>query len=85
MMKADKLIASMRRNPAGDWTIADVQRLCGQLGWHCFPPSSGSHWKVAAPGSDTIIVIPAKRPIKAIYIKRLIDLVDEVGTHGTGY
>ena len=74
MSKADKLLDRMRRNPAGDWTIQDVQTLCKGLGWVCLPPSGGgSHWKVAIPGSETILTIPAKRPIKPVYIRKLMD------------
>ena len=80
MASADKLISSMRQNPAGDWSIADVARVCERLGWHCLPPrGGGSHWKVAAPGLDAILTIPAKRPIKPVYIRRLIALMDEAG------
>jgi hypothetical protein len=47
MTKADKLLTRMRRNPAGDWTIQDIERLCGGLGWQCLPPTGGgSHWKI---------------------------------------
>ena len=78
MTKADKLLEQMRRNPAGDWTIKDIQRLCERLGWECLPPSGGgSHWKVAVPGSDTILTIPAKRPIKPVYIRKLMEFVKE--------
>ena len=74
MSKADKLLDRMRRNPAGDWTIQDVQTLCKGLGWVCLPPSGGgSHWKVAIPGSEAILTIPAKRPIKPVYIRKLTD------------
>lgn len=76
--KADKLLEHMRRNPAGDWTIKDIQRLCERLGWECLPPSGGgSHWKVAVPGSDTILTIPAKRSIKPVYIRKLMEFVKE--------
>jgi predicted RNA binding protein YcfA (HicA-like mRNA interferase family) len=78
MSKADKLLDAMRLNPAGDWTMADVQRVCFQLGWQCLAPSGGSHWKVTAPGSATILTVPAKRPIKPVYIRKLITMVDEV-------
>jgi hypothetical protein len=27
MTKADKLLSRMRQNPAGDWTIQDIERL----------------------------------------------------------
>ena len=74
MSKADKLLDRMRRNPAGDWTIQDVQTLCKGLGWVCLPPSGGgSHWKVAISGSEAILTIPAKRPIKPVYIRKLMD------------
>jgi hypothetical protein len=76
MSKADKLLAQMRQNPAGDWTIEDVQKLCRWLNWPCLPPNGGgSHWKVAVPGSDTILTIPAKRPIKPVYIRKLMEFV----------
>jgi hypothetical protein len=32
MTKAEKLLARMRQNPAGDWTIQDVECLCSGLG-----------------------------------------------------
>jgi hypothetical protein len=35
MTKADKLLTRMWRNPTGDWTIQDIERLCGGLGWQC--------------------------------------------------
>ena len=74
MSKADKLLDRMRRNPAGDWTIQDVQTLCKGFGWVCLPPSGGgSHWKIAIPGGETILTIPAKRPIKPVYIRKLMD------------
>jgi len=77
MVKADKLLASMRRNPAGDWTIQDIERVCNGLGWICLPPSGGgSHWKVTAPEEGAILTIPSKRPIKAIYIRKLLSMMD---------
>jgi hypothetical protein len=81
--KTIKLIEAMRNNPAGDWSMSDIQRVCDGLGWKCLPPSGGSHWKVVAPGSMTILTVPARRPIKPIYIRKLIALVDEVGDNGT--
>lgn len=80
MTKADKLLDQMRRNPAGDWTIGDIQRVCERLGWPCFPPTGGgSHWKVAVQGSDMILTIPAKRPIKPVYVRKLMEYVREYG------
>lgn len=74
MSRADNLLDRMRRNPAGDWTIGDVQSLCSGLGWQCLPPTGGgSHWKVVVPGSDAILTVPARRPIKPVYIRKLVD------------
>jgi hypothetical protein len=63
MIKADKLLTRMRRKPAGDWTIQDIERLCGGLGWQCLPPTGGgSHWKITAVDEEAILTTPAKRP-----------------------
>ena len=76
MSKAEKLLERMRRNPAGDWSIDDIQKLCRGLGWECLPPSGGgSHWKVVMPGSEAILTVPAKRPIKPVYIRKLMEYV----------
>ena len=84
MSKADKLLARMRHNPAGDWTIQDVERICKAMGWDCLPPTGGgSHWKVAVPGSEAVLTVPAKRPIKPIYIRKLLEMAREA-RHGQG-
>ncbi|WP_116654033.1 type II toxin-antitoxin system HicA family toxin [Pelagibacterium sediminicola] len=75
----DRLLERMRRNPKGDWTIEDVARLCRQYGAHCAPPrSGGSHYKVAHPAVTEILTVPFKRPIKPVYIRKLVLLVDAV-------
>jgi len=80
MSKADKLLQRMRHNPAGDWSIRDVERLCKAMGWACLPPTGGgSHWKVSVPGHEAILTIPAKRPIKPVYIRKLLELAKDVG------
>jgi hypothetical protein len=77
MVKADKLLAAMRRNPSGDWTIQNIERVRNGLGWRCLPPSGGgSHWKATASDVDAILTIPARRPIKAIYIRKLLAMMD---------
>ena len=79
MTKAEKLLIRLRQNPAGDWTIRDIQRLCVRLGWQCLPPSGGgSQWKVTAPEEEAILTIPAKRPIKPVYIRRLLAMMEEI-------
>jgi hypothetical protein len=73
LAKADKLLTRMRRNPAGDWTILDIERLCGGLGWQCLPPTGGaSHRKITAADDEAILTIPAKRPVKPVYIRKVL-------------
>jgi hypothetical protein len=80
MIKADKLLIRMRPNPAGDWTIQDIERLCSGLDWQCLPPSGGgSHWKLTATDEETIVTISAKRPIKPVYIRKLLAMMERRG------
>ncbi|MBX9875869.1 MAG: hypothetical protein K2X84_13490, partial [Beijerinckiaceae bacterium] len=48
----------MRSNPAGDWTIGDIGRLCRAHGIDCKPPSGGgSHYKIAHNAVADILTI----------------------------
>lgn len=74
------LLEAMRRNPVGDWRIEDVEKLCRQHGLTCRPPSGGgSHYKVSHPASPAILAVPRARPVKAVYIRQLVDLVSKHG------
>jgi hypothetical protein len=79
------LVERMRRNPAADWTIRDVETVCAALGLRCSSASGGgSHYKVSHPSQREILTVPARRPIKPIYIRKLVRMIDAVGdSHGT--
>jgi hypothetical protein len=77
MAKTGDVLAAMRRNPAGDWTIEDIRRVCERCGLQCLAPLRGSHWKVAARGRPDILSIPARRPIKPFYIRKFVAMCDE--------
>lgn len=77
MVGRSKLLSAMIRNPAADWTMRDIQTLCREFGWQCLPPSGGSHWKIVIPGRAHILTIPARRPIKPIYIRKITALAKE--------
>jgi hypothetical protein len=69
----------MRANPAGDWAIDDVEALCGEYGIRCVPPrGGGSHWKVSDPTQRDILTIPQRRPVKPVYIRKLVRFVQAV-------
>jgi hypothetical protein len=69
----------MQVNPAGDWSIADVEAVCREYGIRCAPPSGGgSHYKVSHPSRRDILTIPSRRPVKPVYIRKLVRFVDAV-------
>ena len=72
-------LEAMRANPAGDWTIADVEALCREFGLRCtLPRGGGSHYKVSHPSQEDVIAIPRRRPVKPVYIRRLVLYADAV-------
>lgn len=75
------LLEQMRRNPQGNWTIKDVERVCAEHGVSCKAPTGGgSHYKVSFKRITHIQTIPFKRPIKPVYIRRLVVFFDLVRT-----
>lgn len=69
----------MRRNPAGDWRIEDVAAVCRAFGIGCEPSRSGSsHYKVSHASQRDILTVPFKRPIKPVYIRKLVAFIDAV-------
>jgi hypothetical protein len=50
------------------------------LGWQCLPPTGGgSHWKITVADEEAILTIPAKRPIKPVYIRKLLAMIERRG------
>ncbi|MFK8251676.1 type II toxin-antitoxin system HicA family toxin [Ancylobacter terrae] len=72
-------LEAMRANPAGNWSIGDVEQVCREHGLLCAAPrGGGSHYKVGHPTVARKLTIPFKRPIKPVYIRLLVNLIDEV-------
>lgn len=63
----------MRRNPL-DWHIADLQVVARQRGIH-WRHHKSSHCVFIVNDGRTLSV-PAHRPIKPIYIRKFIELID---------
>jgi hypothetical protein len=74
----DKRLDGMRRNPRANWKIEDVEALCRSHGIRYTPPHKSSHAKVSDRTMREILTIPYKRPIKPLYIRKLVAFVDAV-------
>ena len=77
MGRGDKLLERMRANPR-DWRIEDVRTLCNAFEIDFDPPSGGSHFGVSTPDRVHALTIPFARPIKFVYIRKLVRFVDTV-------
>ena len=73
---AAKLIAKMRRN-ARDWRIEDLKVIADNLGIdHDQHGTSHVVFRHAKAGR---LSVPAHRPIKPVYVRLFVELVNKVG------
>jgi hypothetical protein len=73
---ASKALQKMRRNQTG-WRIDQWQSVAAEngVGWR-MPGHGGSHVIFSASGVRAIVSVPAKRPIKPVYIRQFLALID---------
>jgi hypothetical protein len=73
MNTAAKLLQAMRRNPL-DWQLAQLQTVARQnnLDWR---HEKTSHCVFIRADGRTLPV-PARRPIKPVYVKKFVELID---------
>ncbi len=78
MSKKDKLLDRMRNNPR-DWRIEELKKVADQYKVDYRQPGS-SHVTFRAK-NGTKLTVPARKPIKAIYIKQFLTFLEslEVG------
>jgi hypothetical protein len=71
-----KMLQKMRTNPMG-WRIEELLRVAEEnsVEWRR-PGRGGSHVIFSATGVREIVSVPAKRPIKPVYIKQFVALID---------
>jgi predicted RNA binding protein YcfA (HicA-like mRNA interferase family) len=72
--KKQKRLEAMRNNPK-DWTIDDLINLATSLNFEVRQGGKGSHVIFTSPLGATQ-TIPAKRPVKVIYVKLLLEMID---------
>lgn len=75
MNTATKLLEAMHRNPL-DWRLEQLQTVARQYGidWR----HEGSSHCIFILANGTTLPVPARRPIKPIYIKKFVALVKGV-------
>ena len=76
MSKIEKLLNKMRNNPR-DWRIGDLKALADRFGLKYKQPGT-SHVTFRSE-TGLKLTVPAKKPIKAIYIKQFINLIEQAG------
>ena len=71
----EKSLARMRNNPR-DWRIDDLKSMANRFGidWR---NEGGSHHVFSYPGVDEDVCIPAHRPVKPVYVRLFVALVDK--------
>ena len=80
---AGRLLEKMRKHQIG-WRIEDLQCVAAEhfVEWRT-PGRGGSHVIFSASGVREIVSVPAKRPIKPIYLKQFVALIDSARDIGT--
>jgi len=75
--RGEKLLERMRANPR-DWRIEDVRVLCRRFELDLDLPPGGTHYGVSDPTQERHVTIPFRRPLKSVYIQKLVRYVDAV-------
>jgi len=77
MTVAAKTLGRMRNNPTG-WKIEDLKTVADRFNIEYRQPGT-SHVTFRHP-SGTKLTVPARKPIKPVYVRKFLELIDEV-TH----
>jgi predicted RNA binding protein YcfA (HicA-like mRNA interferase family) len=78
MTKYDKLYAKIVNNPK-NVTFEELDKILHKQGFKRSNPSSGSsHYTYRHPELTNILTIPYKRPIKAIYVKQALAIIEQL-------
>ena len=80
MSKVDKKLASMKNNPQGDWTIDDLKSIAQYYGIKFRQP--GTSHVTFSMVEGPCLTVPAHKPIKAVYVKRFVELIESIRQGG---
>jgi len=78
MSKRRKRLERLRENPT-NVSLDDLRHVLEDYGFE-YKQTVGSHYtfSYALAGQTKILVVPFKRPVKPIYVKRAIKLIDQI-------
>ena len=76
MSKADKILGRMRANPR-DWRLETIESVASRYNIKV-RKSGGSHVVLSHPDSAIVVTVPAHRPIKPVYIRQFLTLIDKI-------
>ena len=77
MPRADKTLDRMRANPR-DWRITSLEAVAAAHGANVRKPG-GSHVVFEHPAVAEAVSVPARRPIKPVYVRRFVAFIEAVG------
>jgi predicted RNA binding protein YcfA (HicA-like mRNA interferase family) len=86
MTKREKLISRIRNNPK-DVSLRDIRVLLEAFGFELIRIRGSHHIFVGmVSGEEITLAIPSRHPVKVVYVKRVIEIIDEVvkGEAGNG-
>ena len=75
MTAAAKILGRMRNNPTG-WRIEDLKTVADRFNIE-YRQSGTSHVTFRHP-TGAKLTVRARRPIKPVYVKKCLELIDEV-------
>ena len=76
--RSDKLLERMKNNPRGDWKLSDVETLAKRYGFSIRHPRGGGSHVTLLHASHQNLSIPARRPIKSVYIRKLVRMIERI-------
>lgn len=79
MSKADKRLLKLKQNPM-DWRIEDLKSIADQCGIDYRQP--GTSHVTFRTSSGKKLTVPAHKPIKPVYIKQFVILIEEMMEDG---
>ena len=79
MSARGKLLERMRQNPR-DWRIDDLEALALHFGMSV-RKTGGSHVIFCHSDLPEMLSVPARRPIKPVYVRRFVAMIDDLSSH----